>query len=159
MAVLLAATLILSPEPLTHEPPATPLQAVNTSWNTHPEGWDQIQDELEAQSSRPTSGSPEYEGMGSDVEQWRPLVAGHFEPGDVDRVLCLMGYESGGNPNARNQSSSAAGLMQVMPFWAPEFGLSYDQLFTPEINLYVARQIRDSQGWGAWAPYNRGLCR
>lgn len=98
-------------------------------------------------------------GMGSDVEQWRPLVAGHFNPGDVDRVLCLMGKESGGNPDARNTSSGASGLMQIMPFWAGEYGVSRADLFTPEINLYIARKIRDSQGWGAWSPYNRGECR
>lgn len=102
-------------------------------------------------------------GMGnrtSDVEQWRPLVAGHFDPGDVDRVLCLMEHESGGNPDAKNPNSSATGLMQVMAsVWASEYGLSASDLYEPEINLWVARKIRDTQGWTAWAPYNRGLCR
>lgn len=100
-----------------------------------------------------------YRGMGSDVEQWRPLVAGQFEPEDVDRVLCLMSYESGGNPNSKNPHSTARGLMQVMAsVWAPHFGISYDDLYDPSVNLYVARQIRDSQGWTAWSPFNRGLC-
>jgi soluble lytic murein transglycosylase-like protein len=102
-------------------------------------------------------------GMGnrsSDVEEWRPLVAGHFEPEDVDRILCLMEHESGGNPNAANPRSSASGLMQVMAsVWADEFDVTWDQLYEPEINLYVARQILDRQGFTAWAPYNRGLCR
>lgn len=93
------------------------------------------------------------------VEQWRPLVAGHFNPADVDRVLCLMGFESGGDPNARNGSSGASGLLQVMPFWADEYGVSKADLFTPEINLFIARKIRDVQGWGAWSPYKRGECR
>ena len=102
-------------------------------------------------------------GMGnrsSDVEEWRPLVAGHFETEDVDRILCLMEHESGGNPNAANPRSSARGLMQVMAsVWADEFDVTWDQLYEPEINLYVARQILDRQGFTAWAPYNRGLCR
>jgi hypothetical protein len=50
--------------------------------------------------------------------------------------------------------------MQVMAsVWADEFDVTWDQLYEPEINLYVARQILDRQGWKAWAPYNRGLCR
>ena len=97
------------------------------------------------------------------VEHWRPLVAGHFSdlgPAAVDRVLCLMSYESGGNPTAKNPNSSARGLMQVLAsLWAPHFGLTYEQLYVPEINLWAARQIYNSQGWWAWAPYVRGLCR
>jgi soluble lytic murein transglycosylase-like protein len=96
---------------------------------------------------------------GSDVDQWLPLVAGHFNPEDVQRVLCLIGHESGGNETARNSSSGASGLLQVMPFWADEYGLARSGLFKAEINLWVGRKIRDSQGWTAWAPYNRGLCR
>jgi Transglycosylase SLT domain len=100
-----------------------------------------------------------YEGMGDDPEAWRPLAAVYFEPEQVDRVMCLMGHESGGNPEARNLGSDAAGLMQVMPTWAPHFGYRYDDLFNPAINLWVARQILDRQGWSAWAPYQRGECR
>ena len=98
-------------------------------------------------------------GMGEDVSGWIPLVAGHFEPEDRERILCLMEKESGGNPTAKNETSGARGLLQVMPFWASEYGLGLDELFVPEINLWVARKILDSQGWTAWAPYNRGECR
>jgi soluble lytic murein transglycosylase-like protein len=115
------------------------------------------------QQAAPIAQASVNRGMGnrsSDVEEWRPLVAGHFEPEDVDRVLCLMEHESGGNPNAANPRSSARGLMQVMAsVWADEFDVTWDQLYEPEINLYVARQILDRQGFTAWAPYNRGLCR
>jgi Transglycosylase SLT domain len=100
-----------------------------------------------------------YRGMGDDPEVWRPLAAVYFQPDQVDRVMCLMGHESGGNPDARNSSSDAAGLMQVMPSWASHFGYGYDDLFNPAINLWVARQILDQQGWWAWAPYLRGECR
>jgi soluble lytic murein transglycosylase-like protein len=115
------------------------------------------------QQATPIAQASVNRGMGnrsSDVEEWRPLVAGHFEPEDVDRILCLMEHESGGNPNAANPRSSARGLMQVMAsVWATEFDVTWDQLYEPEINLYVARQILDRQGFTAWAPYNRGLCR
>lgn len=90
------------------------------------------------------------------VEQWRPLVAGHFRPGDVDTALCLMWHESKGNPSARNPRSTATGLFQVLAFWSDHFGLDPT---VPEHNTYMAAQIRDLQGWAAWSPYNRGLCR
>lgn len=96
-------------------------------------------------------------GMGdgaSDVEEWRPLVAGQFSDlgGTViDDVLCVMAGESGGNTHARNPRSTATGLMQVMAsIWGPEFGFSRAELEVPEHNLYVARQILDRQGWDAW---------
>ncbi len=98
-------------------------------------------------------------GMGDDPERWRSLAAFYFAPEDVDRMICLMGHESGGNPAARNPTSNAAGLMQVMPFWAERYGYEYDLLFNPAINLWIAGQIRDLQGWGAWTPYQRGECR
>lgn len=53
-----------------------------------------------------------HRGMGSNVEQWRPLVAQHFPASEVERALCIMSYESGGNPNAKNPRSSASGLFQ-----------------------------------------------
>ena len=97
--------------------------------------------------------------MGPDVGRWRVLVDVYFNADDVDRVICLMEKESGGNPNALNRSSGAAGLMQVMPSWAGVFGYTPDDLFDPIVNLWIASQIREQQGWGAWSPYLRGSCR
>lgn len=95
-----------------------------------------------------------------DVEQWRGLVAAHFPASAVDRMLCLMWYESLGNPNAANPSSSAKGLFQIMgSLWGPAFGVSQQQLFDPETNVRLARKIWDRQGYWAWAPYVRGKCR
>lgn len=105
-------------------------------------------------------GDPEVQHeIGHDPEQWRPLVALYFDVEDVDRAICLMAKESGGDPDARNPSTGAAGLMQVMPFWAETHGYAHDDLFNPGINLWVASQIRDQQGWSAWSPYLRGACR
>ena len=102
---------------------------------------------------------PGQEGMGFEAEAWRTLVGVYFDPGDVDRVICLIEKESGGNPDGRNPSSGASGLMQVLPSWAEVFGYAPEQLFDPTVNLYVASQIRERQGWGAWTPYLRGSCR
>lgn len=97
-----------------------------------------------------------YRGIGGDVEQWRGLVAGYFS--DVDKALCLMEYESGGNPNATSYAG-ARGLLQVMPFWARHLGLSPDALYDPATNIRVAKYVYNQQGWWAWDPYKRGLCR
>jgi hypothetical protein len=102
------------------------------------------------------------------VEEWRPLAAGHFGDlgvGAVDTVLCLMGFESGGLAAARNPSSGASGLMQILPSWADDFGVSKADLFRPEVNLFIARALYDeaesrgANGWGHWAPWLRGECR
>lgn len=108
-----------------------------------------------------TSHSSTYRGIGSNVEQWRSLVEQYFDPGEADRALCLMKYESGGNPNAKNPRSTARGLMQILAsLWAPHFGVSYDDLYDPVINISLAAQIQNtSGGWYHWSPYKRGLCR
>jgi hypothetical protein len=90
------------------------------------------------------------------VEAWRPLVAQHFPAGEVDRALCLIYHESRGDPSARNPRSSATGLFQILAFWEDRYGL--DRL-DPAQNVQLARIIRDAQGWTAWNPYKRGLCR
>jgi len=97
--------------------------------------------------------------LSSGVARWRSTVGLYFETGDIERVLCLMTEESGGNPMARNPASSASGLMQVMPSWAGAFGLQTDDLFDPHVNLWVSRQILHLQGWEAWSPYRRGACQ
>jgi hypothetical protein len=99
-----------------------------------------------------------YRGMGSDIEQWRDLVAGYF--GDkTDLALCIVKYESGGNPSAANPNSSAKGLFQVMAStWASYFGVSWDQLYDPATNTAIAWEIYQIQDWGAWSVYNKGLC-
>lgn len=90
------------------------------------------------------------------VEQWRPMVANYFPASAVDTMLCLMHHESKGVPTATNPSSGAAGLFQVMPFWWDHYG---GDRYDPERNTQVARWIWDQQGYRAWSPYNRGLCR
>jgi hypothetical protein len=42
---------------------------------------------------------------------------------NLDLMLAIMEIESQFNPHATNKRSKAAGLMQVMPFWAKDFNL------------------------------------
>jgi hypothetical protein len=48
-------------------------------------------------------------------------------------------FESGGNPNAVS-SKGAIGLAQIMPATAAQYGVPREQLFNPEINLWVQRR-------------------
>ncbi len=92
---------------------------------------------------------------GGSITQWVPLLEQHFPPDLVDNMLCLIRYESGGNPNAQNRSG-ATGLLQIMPSWQNRWPGDY---FDPAWNIAMARRIYDIQGLGAWNPYNKGLCR
>lgn len=94
------------------------------------------------------------------VERWRPLVAAQFPESEVDTALCLIRHESGGNPSADNPRSSARGLFQVLgSIWAPHYGVSSAALYDPVINTRIAHRIWEKQGWRAWSPFERGLCR
>jgi len=91
-------------------------------------------------------------GIGSDVEQWRELVAAYFPADQVDHALTIMACESGGNAGAKNPTSSARGLFQILAsLWAPNFGVTYEALYDPETNVRLARRIWDQSGWGAWS--------
>lgn len=48
------------------------------------------------------------------VEQWRPIVEREFPARLVEEALSVMQCESGGNPDAKNPRSSAAGLFQFL---------------------------------------------
>lgn len=103
----------------------------------------------------PEPPEPVHTGMGTNVEQWRGLVSAYFAPGDVDLALRIMGCESGGNPNAKNPTSSASGLFQHLGrFWADRSvraGWSGADIFDPEANIAVAAWLRND-GWHHWNP-------
>lgn len=94
------------------------------------------------------------------VERWRPLVASRFPADEVDRALCIISHESGGDPEADNPRSSARGLFQILgSLWAPHYGVSRADLYDPNINVLLAHDIWERYGWWAWSPYERGSCR
>ena len=84
------------------------------------------------------------------VERWRSLVTAYFPAGEIDTALRVMACESGGNPDAYNPSG-ATGLMQVMGWWAPEYGYQPADLFDPGVNIEVAAAIWAVYGWEAWS--------
>jgi Transglycosylase SLT domain len=169
---VLFAVAVLSPEPLTNQPPAPTVQLVDGSWNgTHPPDWipPALRPKPKPKPIVPArSPAPSNSGMGSNVEQWRSLVA-EFFPGEVDIALCVIRGESGGNPNAKNPNSSAAGLWQFLKStWdktsPDDFGVpievtggSYDSgaPFDPVAATRAAAWLRNAEGWGQWNAYRR----
>lgn len=91
----------------------------------------------------------------SSVEQWRPLVAQYFAPGDVNRALRILSCESHGDANAVNPRSGAAGLFQHMPkYWterSSKAGWGGASVFDPRANVAVAAWLAYSKGgWSHW---------
>ena len=130
---------------------------VADAWEYHVDSWEPPV----VESDNRTKSFSSNVTVRPEVEKWRPLVATYFRAEDVDRALCLMWYESRGDPNAKNPNSTARGLMQVLAsLWAPHYGIAYDDLYDPELNVRIASEIRDVRGgWRHWSPYKRGLCR
>lgn len=92
-----------------------------------------------------------FEQMVDPVDRWHLLVDAYFPEDEVDTALCIIRYESGGDPEADNPRSTAAGLFQILgSLWAPRFGVSEGDLYDPATNVRLARHIWDESGWGAW---------
>lgn len=110
------------------------------------------------------SRSPQSYGGG--IEQWRELVTIYFDEGKVETALCLILYESTGDPTADNPRSSAAGLFQFLrktwdsvPLSITGGTYSSGQVYDPEANVRSAAWLQDRYGWEQWSPYNAGRCR
>lgn len=90
------------------------------------------------------------------VEEWRSLVTAYFAASDVEKALRVIACESGGDPNAQNPRSGAAGLFQHIPrYWADRsaaVGLPGASIFDPVANVSAAAWLVYTEGWGPWAP-------
>jgi hypothetical protein len=114
--------------------------------------------------AEPAPVPPEAHGAG--VEQWRSLVASYFAADKVEIALCIMNLESRGDPNAKNSSSTAAGLFQFLQStWdnmvpSDVTGGSYasGQVYNPEANVRAAAWLQAAAGWSQWSPWKRGAC-
>lgn len=91
------------------------------------------------------------------VEQWRGLVEAYWPADIVDEALWVIDCESGGNPDAYNPSSGAAGLFQFIPStWASaseSAGWSGADVYDPEANIAVAAWLYGAYDtpWAAWS--------
>lgn len=88
------------------------------------------------------------------VEEWRSLVSSYFAASDVDKALRVISCESGGDPNAVNSASGAAGLFQHIPrYWAERasaIGLPGVSIFDPVANVAAAAFLVYTEGWSPW---------
>lgn len=90
-------------------------------------------------------------------EGWRPIVELYFEPRHVSRALRVMRCESGGDPLAKNPTSTASGLFQHLASqWATRAeraGWGHADVFDPQANIAVAAWlVYEGGGWGHWNP-------
>jgi peptidoglycan hydrolase-like protein with peptidoglycan-binding domain len=53
-------------------------------------------------------------------------------------LYTIANIESSGNPNAKNKSSGASGLFQIMPRYFDDYGVNKDTVFNPFINAEAA---------------------
>ena len=100
-----------------------------------------------------------------NVERWRDdviaAIAAYGGPAtDVDLFLTIMHRESRGLPEATNQMSGAAGLMQHMPqYWdarANSAGYAGASPYDPIANINVSAWLlyqATGGGWGHWSTY------
>lgn len=88
------------------------------------------------------------------VEQWRPLVEAYFPPDYVNWAMQIMACESGGDPNATNRSSGAAGLFQFLPrYWAgraANAGFAGTSPYDPTANVATAAWLLKTGGESHW---------
>jgi hypothetical protein len=81
---------------------------------------------------------------------WGTARSVGWPEGELPHMDRIMYRESRCQPGALNRSG-AAGLMQVMPMWAPACGLAVRQLLEPRSNLACALHVLAVQGWQAWS--------
>ena len=92
------------------------------------------------------------------AEQWRSLVEANFPDGWAEWGMRIMQCESGGNPTAKNQNSTAAGLFQFLKkTWNRVAGTlgfpDYDSgaVYNPVMNIEAAAWLLEDSGTGQWA--------
>ena len=85
---------------------------------------------------------------GAAVGRWTALSrrAG-FHWGELPELMHVIARESGGNPRAKNPTSTASGLLQFLSFW---WAGRWDP-FDPYQNLLHGARAVHSVGWQPWA--------
>lgn len=103
----------------------------------------------------------------SEVMQWAPTVCAIFDPADASTALCVISYESGGDPDSTNPDDpgrGSFGLMQINSDWwigseyhermVEWFGRDDETYLDPAVNIGAAALlVHDPSltGWHAWA--------
>ena len=101
------------------------------------------------------------------VLRWTPEVCAVFDAADASTALCVISYESGGDPNAMNLDDpgrGSFGLMQINSDWwigseyhermVNRFGREDETYLDPVVNVAAAALLvndPDLSGWHSWA--------
>jgi len=110
-----------------------------------------------------TGGTPAPEPLGSSAVAggrcvgWEALLTVHSPGWNVERMSRIMYRESRCQPAARNRTSTATGLLQVLAShcsWIAEqldTACSRNRLTEPEFNVAAAARLWTEQGYRAWS--------
>jgi hypothetical protein len=96
------------------------------------------------------------DSVGGRCVGWEALLAAESPGWSVERMSRIAYRESRCLPGARNRSSSATGLLQILashcPWLARQMGTwcTRDRLTDPQFNVAAAAVLWDEQGYGAW---------
>lgn len=101
------------------------------------------------------------------VMRWAPTVCAVFDPVDASTALCIISYESGGDPDSTNRDDpgrGSFGLMQINSDWwigseyhermVQWFGRDDETYLDPAVNIGAAAVLvrdPDLTGWHAWS--------
>ena len=101
------------------------------------------------------------------VLRWAPTVCAIFDPVDASTALCIISYESGGDPDSTNRDDpgrGSFGLMQINSDWwigseyhermVRWFGREDETYLDPAVNIGAAALLVNDPsltGWHAWA--------
>ena len=101
------------------------------------------------------------------VMRWAPTVCAVFDPADAATALCIISYESGGDPDRTNRDDpgrGSFGLMQINSEWwigseyhermVAWFGRSDETYLDPAVNIGAAALLvrdPDLTGWHSWS--------
>jgi soluble lytic murein transglycosylase-like protein len=98
-------------------------------------------------------------GVGG-CEKYRHIIE-QYTGWDVDIMLAICKYESGGNPKADNWNDvhkgciGSFGLMQI----ACLHGVDREALHDPSTNIRVAYRVWKDGGYHPWTTYKKVLAR
>lgn len=96
-----------------------------------------------------------------EVEQTTDLFDKYFgEEADLMRAICTAesGLKNIPSKNVNSNGTQDHGICQINDMHADKAG-GVENLYNPEINVKVAKQIRDTQGLTAWTVYKSGAYR
>ena len=104
-------------------------------------------------SARNLSNPRLKKGHEADTLRWRPLAERYFGSA-WPKALCIISFESGGNPNAKSRSGTYRGLFQQSNrYWAgraESAGWGGANIYDPEANIAVSAWLVNNGGWGHW---------